>query len=451
MPITKNQASSTNEGEEDTLQRLLRTIVALRAASGRDRTEREEDLAQPFWRQLFCKEIDETPIPLNFREVVVEPFDGQDPYAHLQTFQTQMYISGGNDRLSYKLFPGTLRGVAMQWMTTLPPKSIQTFKDLPGSFVSQFAANKIEGESLKSYLARFNNTTVRVDDPDQKFFVKAFQKGLRARPFSDALALRKPVNMEIHARAEKHVGMEEDQCERRKLERRSNRKDVRHLAKAKEDKHPILARANEHTQRFTPLTEKRTQILREICHTSLLEYPQGAKGKVMGKDKDSWCDFHRAFGHITEDCWALRMQIEKLATPDIRRECGKVGRHQQEGKESITSKNPPPPPSRHHSHHFWRRGVTLHKYSDRGIKRTEEGRRVERIQTVVMGANVTPLGRKEPAPTITFDDRDMKRRASGQDEPMVISVVVAEYKIERVLIDQGSSANILYWSTVQKM
>ncbi|RDX65529.1 hypothetical protein CR513_55807, partial [Mucuna pruriens] len=95
--------------------------------------------------------------------------------------------------------------------------------------------------------------------------------------------------------------------------------------------------------------------------------------------------------------------------------------------------------------------VDFHTNSNRGMKRTKEGRRVERIQTVLTGANVTPLGRREPTPTISFDDRDMKRRATGQDEPMVISVVVVEYKIERVLIDQGSSANILYWSTVQKM
>ncbi|RDX88588.1 hypothetical protein CR513_29803, partial [Mucuna pruriens] len=181
----------------------------------------------------------------------------------------QMYISGGNDRLS------TLRGVAMQWMVTLPPRSIQTFKDLADSFVSQFAANKVkklevadlfdikqvEGESLKSYLARFNNATVRVDDPDQKFFVKAFQKGLRAGPFSDALALRKPASMEeIHARAEKHVEVEEDQLEWRKSERGPDRKDMRHLARAKKDKRLALARTNEPTQHFTPPTKKRTQI-----------------------------------------------------------------------------------------------------------------------------------------------------------------------------------------------
>ncbi|RDY04064.1 hypothetical protein CR513_12272, partial [Mucuna pruriens] len=34
---------------------------------------------------------------------------------------------------------------------------------------------------------------------------------------------------------------------------------------------------------------------------------------------------------------------------------------------------------------------------------------------------------------------------------MVISVIAAEYKIERVLIDQGSSANILYWTTAKKL
>ncbi|RDY10124.1 hypothetical protein CR513_05398, partial [Mucuna pruriens] len=115
-----------------------------------------------------------------------------------------MYISGGDDRLSCKLFPGTLKGVAMQWMATLPPRTIQTFNDLADAFTSQFAANKKKQlevadlfdikqsreESLKSYLARFNTATVRVNDPDQKFFIKAFQKGLRASPFSDSLALK---------------------------------------------------------------------------------------------------------------------------------------------------------------------------------------------------------------------------------------------------------------------
>ncbi|RDX92796.1 hypothetical protein CR513_25026, partial [Mucuna pruriens] len=138
--------------------------------------------------------IDETAIPLNFREVVIESFDGtQDPHTHLQAFQTQMYISGGNDRMSCKLFPGTMRGVAMNWLAIVPPRSIRSFNDIAISFASQFAANKVKclevtdlfdirqdkGETLKSYLTRFNNATVKVNDPDKKFFMKAFQKGMR--------------------------------------------------------------------------------------------------------------------------------------------------------------------------------------------------------------------------------------------------------------------------------
>ncbi|RDX65931.1 hypothetical protein CR513_55361, partial [Mucuna pruriens] len=126
MPITRNQASSTNEGEEDTLQRLLRAvaslqarsdkqsrlsaeaelrhaeaeerhrlveerhldamraaerreeelrqqIAALRTAKEREQEEQGEAVTPPFWGQPFCKEIDETVIPPNFREVVVEP------------------------------------------------------------------------------------------------------------------------------------------------------------------------------------------------------------------------------------------------------------------------------------------------------------------------------------------------------------------------------------------
>ncbi|RDX92036.1 hypothetical protein CR513_25897, partial [Mucuna pruriens] len=263
MPITRNQASSTNEGEEDMLQRLLRTVAQLQArsdehskltaeaetrhrlaeerhaeamkmaeqreeelrrqiASLKARNEHEQEgrgehVAQPLWRQPFCEEIDEARVPPHFREISVDPFDGtQDPHAHLQAFQTQMYISGGDDKLSCKLFLGTLRGVALQWIMNLPPRSIYAFNDLATLFLSQFAANKPKrlqvadlfdikqagGESLKSYMARFNDATVRVNDPDQKFFVKAFQKGLRVGPFSDALALQKTTSMEeIRVRA----------------------------------------------------------------------------------------------------------------------------------------------------------------------------------------------------------------------------------------------------------
>ncbi|RDX68192.1 hypothetical protein CR513_52843, partial [Mucuna pruriens] len=78
-----------------------------------------------------------------------------------------------------------------------------------------FDIKQNKSETLKSYLAWFNNAKVRINNPDQKFFVKAFQKGLRARQFSNSLVLRKPQSMEeIRIRAEKLIEVEEDQVDR---------------------------------------------------------------------------------------------------------------------------------------------------------------------------------------------------------------------------------------------
>ncbi|RDX77401.1 Retrovirus-related Pol polyprotein from transposon 17.6, partial [Mucuna pruriens] len=406
-----------------------------------------------------------------------------------------MYISGGSDQLSCKFFLGTLRGVAMQWMATLPPRSIQTFGQLAGSFISQFAANKAKQlevvdlfdlkqgreESLKSYLAHFNNATVRVDDPDQKFFVKAFQKGLRAGPFCDALALRKPSNMdEIRARAEKHIEVEEDQLQRMEPDRHADNRAtlprdnvVSSVAKGlkrpapsqhtDDSKRHVRLQVQETPQSFTPLKEKRAQILHEICHTSLLDFPRDVRGRSMGPNADERCDFHRVVGHSTEECWTLWSQIERLVQnghlecyvqrPTSGRQRGRCpdGRPKHHARQADDHDSKAKEEERPHSKpHTWHRGTITTILGGRSLA-TPIGRD-KKVQTILSGANLTPLGnRRLGGPTISFDDRDLKNGLPTQDEPMVISVVAAKYKIERVLVDQGSSANILYWSTYQKL
>ncbi|RDX68078.1 hypothetical protein CR513_52973, partial [Mucuna pruriens] len=531
MPITKNQASSTNEGEEDMLQRLMRTVVQLQArseehsrlsveaetrhrlaeerhaeamkmakqreeelrrqiASLRMRNEQEpegrgEHVAQPLWKQPFCEEIDEARIPPHFREILVDPFDGtQDPHAHLQAFQTQMYISGGDDKLSCKLFPRTLRGVALQWIMNLPPRSIYTFNDLASMFLSQFAANKPKrlevadlfdirqagGESLKNYMARFNDATVRVNDPDQKFFVKAFQKGLRVGPFSDALALQKPTSMEeIRLRAEKHIEMEENRFEKREAEHVNRDGQPKPLNKQRPlliggrdppRRHEVETRL-EAQAKFTPLKEKKAHILREICHTRLLSFPQAAGGKQLGKNRREWCDFHRAVGHSTEECWTLGAQIEGLVQQGrlghyvVREGEGKSGRRGESsrGGYGVEKKS--------RGNNDWSRSPRPMSYrgtistisggeeqiDDQNYQR--DGKNYQSYQ-ILTGANLTPLGGRRRGRTISFEEEDRRYEQVG-DEPMIISVAVEGFKVERVLIDQGSLANILYGSTYKKL
>ncbi|RDX91120.1 hypothetical protein CR513_26936, partial [Mucuna pruriens] len=185
----------------------------------------------------------------------------QDPHSSLQAFQAQLYISGGDDSLNCKLLPGTLKDVAMQQFSSLPFKAICTFSDLAMLLTSQIATNRVKrlevadlfdikqmkGENLKKYLAHFNSATFHVNDSDQK---------------------------------------------------RANLGD--------EDYKPQVE-----LSQFIPLRVKWAQILRELYHTCMLEFPTLTNCK-FGSSRNEWCEFHHAREHTTEDCRTLKAQIEKM-------------------------------------------------------------------------------------------------------------------------------------------
>ncbi|RDX57864.1 hypothetical protein CR513_62866, partial [Mucuna pruriens] len=381
---------------------------------------------QTFWTQPFSEEIDKTIIPPNFREVVIELFDGtHDPHIHLQAFQTQMYISEGNNQLSCKIFPRTLRGVAMHWLATLPPRSIRSFNELATFFASQFATNKTKrlevanlfdirqarGETLKSYLARFNNATVRVNDPDQKIFVKAFQKGLRAGQFSDSMALRKPLK--------KHIEVEEDQVDRLEAKRQSSTHDAR------------------------PVQQVGTDIARHIPYLPI-KVPKGSERPEDGSQKIRVVQIPQDLRPL--DGYVQRRSKKTPTSPkaakrnegdDAPRGTRDDPRREERRRERSRS------PQRRDTRH---RGV-ITTISGGGVSLTGlEGSRKRKACNVL-----AVRGKAKATPTITFSERDMRYEPPRQDELMVISVMTTEYKVERVLIDQGSSANILYWSTYKRL
>ncbi|RDX92425.1 hypothetical protein CR513_25442, partial [Mucuna pruriens] len=202
--------------------------------------------------------------------------------------------------------------------------------------------------------------------------------------------------------------------------------------------------------------------MREICHTRLLNFPQAAGGKQLGKNRREWCDFHRAVGHSTEECWTLGAQLEGLVQQGrlgqyvvrtgreksrVRAEASGSGRVRTEERNRDNSGQSRSP---------WSAGYrgTISTISGGeelcGEQDFRRKRKAHQSYQILIGANLTPLGERRKGCTITFQEKDRRYEAAG-DEPMVISVVVEDFKIERVLIDQGSSANILYGSTYRRM
>lgn len=54
-------------------------------------------------------------------------------------------------------------------------------------------------------------------------------------------------------------------------------------------------------------------------------------------------------------------------------------------------------------------------------------------------------------PHITFTFDDFKVIDLIQDDPLVINVQIINYMVRNTFIDEGSSANILFWNTFKQM
>ena len=52
---------------------------------------------------------------------------------------------------------------------------------------------------------------------------------------------------------------------------------------------------------------------------------------------------------------------------------------------------------------------------------------------------------------ITFTDKDAERGHFPYDDAIIITLLIANYTTRRVLVDNGSSVDILYYPTFQKM
>ena len=62
-----------------------------------------------------------------------------------------------------------------------------------------------------------------------------------------------------------------------------------------------------------------------------------------------------------------------------------------------------------------------------------------------------PRTRTTDEQAITFTDEDAERVHHPHDDAIIITLLIVDYTTRRVLMDNGSSENILYYPTFQQM
>ena len=70
------------------------------------------------------------------------------------------------------------------------------------------------------------------------------------------------------------------------------------------------------------------------------------------------------------------------------------------------------------------------------------------VQNVQLTGSVPKIARKE-SPIIGFSEEDVRRLHHPHDDAFVVSIRVGDYNLHRVLVDNDSSVNILYYPTFQ--
>jgi hypothetical protein len=145
-----------------------------------------------------------------------------------------------------------------------------------------FSLRQKSSETLREYLARFSEATIKVSNPNQEMFVVAFHNGLRAGYFNESLAQKPAETMqEVMKRAECYIKGEESNAEKRSRDhkerapesggnrypdyqrRRWPNKDHR-AQRSNEGSYYPQKRASKPFEEYAPLNRARVHILDEI-------------------------------------------------------------------------------------------------------------------------------------------------------------------------------------------
>ncbi|KAL5580084.1 hypothetical protein UlMin_012526 [Ulmus minor] len=334
-------------------------------------------------------------------------YDGTgDPADHLENYRSWMELNSATNAFKCRAFVITLTGVARRWFRTLRPGTISSFRQLSESFISQFAVHKIhrkparhlytitqrENETTESYLTRFVKEEMNVQDRNAE---KA--SNLDASKLSQDILLGGG---------------------KRKMDSQVTRQDDGN--NGKKNKNGGQNGGNNNNRGGPPPA----QIPR-------------------------FREFHRDTGHTTEECRVLKDEVERLIQRGQLREYVR-GANQQPRQPAQPVARPQP----QDNHDLEVRTIM----GGPAIGETNRARKnyARQSRTDPFPHQVNLTGHKEKIPRLSddpiiFTESEARGLWHPHTDAILVTLRIAGRKVFRILVDNGSSTDILFKSTFNRM
>ena len=193
-------------------------------------------------------------------------------------------------------------------------------------------------------MQRFNAESLKIDVPDENFAITAFIVGLgvQSKDLMFSISKNPQASMaEVLAKAEKYINGEEALISKREIsstrkersatdkrrgrspkrqndQEKSPRKDRERSPKRRGNLKDRLGppqfkrRRRYSPQHFTPLTASVSQVLHEVRNEEFLRWPTQMKSDPATRDNTKYYEFHKDYGHRTDNCIQLKREIEYL-------------------------------------------------------------------------------------------------------------------------------------------
>ena len=173
------------------------------------------------------------------------------------------------------------------------------------------------------------------------------------------------------------------------------------------------------------------------------------------RDNTKYCEFHRDYGHRTDNCIQLRREIEYLIQRGYLRRFispGNQAQNQAQNQNPTPTQQPPPrQTTTQHQQPLGEIHVISGGFSGGGESSSTRKAHLRSIRSADMGEiqAVSKLSRIDT--TITFSNSDLEGCQHPHDDPLVVRAIVANTTVHRVLVDNGSLADIIFASAFDKM